>query len=453
MSNINIKQDFLLAAESWVCDGYSVDIRFVADSGQEVQSVWSLLIVLSPLPPSVSHEFIVETEKISVGQIQKNLLSKNDVLKILNTAADGLVETPSTPLRLISERPLYFYSEMAGRDRWFYQMHLQVSGDARPMPNSTEKVIIDNQLRLSSPPFDGLVDVVSWLGLGDLDGDSIPAIVQIRVNPPVDLIFDACCLSSDQLRLTLHAHPQFDTQYVGLAVRASPGISIETRRQVAKEIIWDEVKDGVRKGVVTVVLENADSVLAILMIGSDPVRRQWFVDSTKARNNRFLAIQHFDEDLRMIRKAVLDEGDGHKFEKGISSLLFLLGFSPSIQLETDSPDLIVTTPGGRLIIVECTIRVADFSAKVGKLVDRRGSLIKALHSSGHPADVASVLVCRLPRSQIVAEVESLKTHKVILITEEDLLDSFDRVRHQNNPDEILQEAEALLFQSQEDLFR
>lgn len=452
MSNIDIRNGFLLAAESWVCDGYSVDIRFVADFGHEVQSIWSLLITLSPLPPSVSHEFLVETEKISVGQIQKNLLSKTDVLKILGDAADGLVDAPSTQLRLISERPLYFYSEMAGRDRWFYQMHLQITGAARPMPNPTEKAAIDNQLRLASTPFDGLVDVASWLDLGDLNGDSIPAIVQIRVNPPVDLIFDESCLSGDQLRLTLYAHPQLDTQYIGLAVRASPGISIETRRQVANEIVWNEVKDGIRRGIVTVVLKNADSALAILMIGTDPVRRQWFVDSTKARNNRFLAIQHFDEDLRMIRKAVLEQSDAHKFEKGISSLLFLLGFSPSMQLETDSPDLIVTTPGGRLIIVECTLRIADFSAKLGKLVDRRGSLIKALHASGHPAEVASVLVCRLPRSQIATEVESLKTHKVILISEEDLLGCFDRVRHQNNPDEILQEAEALLFRSQEDLF-
>lgn len=186
----------------------------------------------------------------------------------------------------------------------------------------------------------------------------------------------------------------------------------------------------------------------MLMIGRSTVRRQWFLDPQKARNNRLLAVQHFDQDLKMIRSAVLETSDSARFEQGVAALLFLLGFSPCLQLETASPDLIVTTPGGRLVIVECTTRIADFSAKLGKLVDRRGSLTKSLSASRHPSEVVAVLVCRLPRDQIAAQVEELRSRSIILISGEELVSGFNLVRHSNDPDEILDEAFSSLSTAQ-----
>jgi len=192
--------------------------------------------------------------------------------------------------------------------------------------------------------------------------------------------------------------------------------------------------------VAEITLQNADNVLAILMIENSLVRRQWFVDSTKARNNRLIATQHFDKDLRMIRQAVMESPDSVKFEQGVAALLFLLGFSASIQLETDSPDLIVTTPGGRLVIAECTVRTSNFIEKVGKLVDRRGALSRSLSASGHPAPIFAVLVCRLPRDQIAVHAEVLRAQNVLLATGEDLTRAFDRVRFPTDPDRMLDEA-------------
>ncbi len=146
----------------------------------------------------------------------------------------------------------------------------------------------------------------------------------------------------------------------------------------------------------------------------------------------------------MIKKAVLESADSERFEKGISALLFLLGFSPVLQLENDSPDIIVTTPSGRLLIVECTIRMADFSLKLGKLVDRRGSLSKALHASHHYFRADAALVCALPKDQIAMRVDDAATHKVILVTKEELVLAFDQLRFSNDPDEMIDNAIAKL---------
>jgi hypothetical protein len=254
------------------------------------------------------------------------------------------------------------------------------------------------------------------------------------------LIFEQSALAGDTFSATLYAHPKFDVQRVGLALRAVPGLALTERRQVAGEIKWSSVRNGRRTGIAKITLRNADSVLAMLLIGSSTVRRQWFLDPARARNNRFIAVGQFDRDIRMVRHAVLESPDSTKFERGAAALLFLLGFSPCLPLETDSPDLIVTTPAGKLAVVECTTRIADFASKVGKLVDRRGALSKALSASGHPAPVAAVLVCRLPRDQIAAEAELLRVHKAILVTGENLSAAFDRVRFPNDPDRMLDSA-------------
>jgi hypothetical protein len=326
------------------------------------------------------------------------------------------------------------------RDRWFSELHLQVLGARRPQLSSFELASADNELRLASPPFDGVADACNWLGLTAPGSTLNPNTINIRVGPPVDLIFDECWLTADRLKLTLHAHPKFDVSRVRLAVRAAPGDGLLGRQQIASNIAWRRAKDGRRPGVVEIALPQSDSALVMLMIESSTVRRQWFIDPAKARNNRYLAVQHFDKELRMVRQAVLESSDSVKFEHGVAALLFLLGFTASVQLETDAPDLVVTTPGGKLTIVECTIRTSDIATKLGKLVDRRGSISKYLAASGHPAEVNAVLVCRSPRDQLPAQAHEASQNKVILLTNEDLLSAFDRVRLPGDADDILEGA-------------
>ena len=175
----------------------------------------------------------------------------------------------------------------------------------------------------------------------------------------------------------------------------------------------------------------------MLMVGDSVVQRHWFPDPVKARNRRLLAVRHFDSELRMLRAAVLDTTDSDQFEQGIASLLFLLGFAPVVQIEKDSPDIVVATPGGQLGIVECTTRIADFSMKLGKLVDRRGALAKAMDGAGHPSDIVAVLVCRLPKDQIASVKDELRAQRVRLIAKEELVTALEYVLHPPDPDELV----------------
>ena len=239
---------------------------------------------------------------------------------------------------------------------------------------------------------------------------------------------------------------------VGLAISSAPPQGLTGRQQIASHIKWGDVVNNRREGIAVVATNGCDSVLTILMVGAFTIRRQWIGDPSKARNNRYIAVSHFDRDLRKVREAVLDLSDSKKFEQGIAALLFLLGYSPAQQIETESPDLIVATPGGKLLVVECTLKVSDFAAKMGKLVDRRESQAKALELAGHSVKVLAVLICRLPRDQIATHSDQLRAHKIFLQTRGDLEDAFYRVTYPRDLDKAVDEICGALQSNQAELF-
>lgn len=436
--------DFLSAVDEWLCDDYTLDIRYVARPTPNGLEIISALIAMNPLKASIDSSFSIATENIVAGQIQQYPVNKKELNNILTESTQRRISIESVTLRLAGNTPFDYYSEMSHRERWFSELHLQISGGRSPISSAESFSKIGNDLRAANPPFDGLSDLTGWLGIDSAALNGGTPTITVRVGPPVDLMTNRCELHDNQLTLVLHAHGAFDPQRISLAVRGLPGGGLVGRQQVASLVKWAAVSNNRREGVASIPIQDSDSALAILMIGASTVRRQWFLDPARARNYRYMAVQHFDTDLRKIRSAVLEAPESAKFEQGVAALLFLLGFSPVLQIETDSPDLIVTTPGGQLVLVECTTKISDFSLKLGKLVDRRGSLSKSLAGAGHPPEILAVLICRSPRDQIAAHEDELRTHKVRLLAREDLVGSFDRVRHPNDPDKIVIDARASL---------
>jgi hypothetical protein len=436
-----IKNTFLGSSKEWVSDGYSVSIRFVASVDEGNLSILEAEILLAPILSDINNSFLVKKGAIFLGQIDINAATEKELTEIIENASRGIIKTPEGDITLEKDSDYSFYSETNHRELWFYQLHLSIVGLSNTNTMSYDLTEIDNILRLSSPPFDGLKDAEIFLGLkGNKLNNRNPSI-NIRISPPVDLIFNECSLCNDEFSLVLHAHHNFNINLLNVALRAVPGLGLKSRFHISTELKWDGVNKNICKGTASIKVKDADSVMIMLMVGNTTVRRQWFLDPNKSRNNRLLAVQHFDQDLKMIRHAVLETTNSPSFENGISALLFLLGFSPCVQIETDSPDIIVQTPSGRIILVECTLKISDFSTKLGKLVDRRGALTKSFEKIGHMTSISAALVCRLPRDQIAAKADDLASHNAILITQEILNEAFSQVRNHNDPDEMLDKAE------------
>ncbi|WGG52807.1 hypothetical protein [Rugamonas sp. DEMB1] len=447
ISNI-YKSEFLRAANEWICESYSATLQYIILKSDEGES-WlaAAVIAVNPLESDNSLSFSINAENISAGQIQLNNFSKSDILAIIADASIGKLFIDDKYIELSMEKDLGFHSEMYHENRWFCDLHLQIIGPRPTFQINIDFTKIDNQLRASTPPFDGLSDLGNWLSLTIPRNASFQPSINLRIAPPVDIMTAQSSLENDELRLVVHAHPSFDINKVAIAVRAVPGQALTGRRQAASELIWGPKEQNPRRGVACIKIAHADNALAILMLGQDTVRRNWFIDPYKARNSRLLATGLFDNDLRRLKKAIFETSDSREFEKGIGSLSFLLGLTPALQVESDAPDLIITTPNGRIALVECTLRIADFQTKLGKLVDRSRALSKFLASSNHNARVYSILICALPKDQITFDYLELQARKVTLITKEDLLNAFEKMRFPIEPDSFFDTIDAIFLES------
>lgn len=448
MSN-SYKEQFLKASEDWVCDACSIDIRYLAKKDGDIKYLVAASIGISPLPPTDDLEFCLETSDICAGQIQLSGQDKEDLLEILEQAAQGKLKANGLSLELFCDREYGYHSELSYGDKWFTELKLQVNGGRSTALSLShiDACKIDDALRQCSPPFDGLADLTGWLGLrNSLQTHDSPSI-NISVLPPVDLNFHASSLEKDVLKLKLYAHPNFDLERLDVAIRTVPGVGVKSRKQVTSEIKWKSAKKGVREGQARIRLDKADSVLTMLVIGDITVRRQWLLDPTKSGNNRLVSVQLFDKELKMIRNALFESADPTRFEMGVAALFFLMGFSSVVQLENDSPDVVVTTPGGRIILIECTTRIADFSSKLGKLVDRKRMLSKVLEDSKSQSRVDGILVCALPKDQIAIRVDELQKHQVVLMTKNDLITALEQVRFHMDPERFIEDSIAKMTSS------
>lgn len=442
MSVYKLKDEFIRACEAWLCDSYSATVQYLAlRNANGITQLAEAVITVAPLPGGGDLDFIIDESLILVGQMQLNNLSSEKIKELLADVCDGTVTVEGERLSLGGIDDLGFHSDMIQENRWFSDLHLDVIG---PRPASHPDVdfqAIDNQLRISTPPFDGLADVCGWLGLSASRQALWQPSIKIRMLSPVDLSFPETTLRNNQLQLTLHAHPSLDVAKIEVAIKTTPGVRLHGRQQVASQIRWAQDVSTYRNGIALVTLDNAENVLVMLMLSGRIVRRQWFVDSSKAANPRFTVMRHFDEGLSRLEKQVFETNDSRDFEKGISSLLYLMGFASAVCAEHNAPDIILSTPSGRIALIECTLRTSDFANKLGKLVDRGRSAAKALPALGVHADIFSVLVCALPIDQIKHAPADLKAHRIALVTRENLMDAFERLRGPQDPDGLLNKLE------------
>jgi len=285
-------------------------------------------------------------------------------------------------------------------------------------------------------PFDGAQDLINYLNLPDTIFSHKPAQVEIRISPPVDVRIDESFLSKGRLELTIHAHPKLKTEAISLAIQEFPE-SPNSRRQVASQILWGSAEDGRQIGKLSIEATNTFAVKTVLMAGRNTVRRQFFEDILKVPNRRLFSISAFDSELKKLRKDLTDTTNSEHFEKAVNSLAYVLGFSGCIMNETDAPDIILSTKNHNVVLIECTLKTADFNNKLGKLVDRKNTLIGLLQKAGDNRKVHSYLVSGQFKAAIVHDAKELLSHDVVLLTKESLLKLLENLKFPQEPDELL----------------
>lgn len=433
---------FKSAASEWLCDPYSVDIRYIAIRENNVNILLACVINFYPIKFTTSRNLSLTANNLIAGQEQINDLSLDKLKIFIANLELGKLDLKNLSMSLLSNERLSFYTEMISNDRWYCDAHLLILGDFRNSISNIEIAKINSALRHGELPFDGLNDLVTYLNLPDpFSGQRQPQI-EIRISPPIDIRIEESSLSKGKFNLILHAHPKLNTNNITLAFRTFPE-TLTSRKQVSSKIKWKLKKDGLQIGKLGIRETKAFAVQAILLAGSNTVRRQFFDDILKVPNRRLFAISAYDKDLKMLKQALSDTGSD-KFEKAVNSLAYILGFSGCVLNEMNAPDIILSTPSENLVVIECTTRIADFATKLGKLVDRKNALITLLEKSGDSRKVYSYLVCGLPKNQIRHSELDLARDKVTLLTKETLDELLNQLKFPRDLEKLLSDDEKIL---------
>ncbi|MEL4893812.1 hypothetical protein PQU63_20480 [Xanthomonas protegens] len=445
MTEISIVDSYLSEALPWITGRSTVDIRFlarrVAEGGYQTLAV-HFDVIPSPQDDNDAFNFSLDMGDVWLGQWRDSGVDSSVAIQLLKGAAKGVVEVYGRKIFIPSDFSPVF-SRFQGESEWYVGGlgFLMQGSCAAHEVQDFNLALLDNELRRASPPFDGIEDALHWLGLKEDFGFSTFGRLRVRVAPPADLLLNETFIENGVLSLAIVVHPQCDVATLSVAVRGAPGVGVSSRLQIAGEIIWEAPGEVRRIGRARVELPQADSVLIMLSVGTHYVRRHWFVDPVRSSNERLLAVRLFDGDLKMLKRYLLGAQNQEKFELAVAELLFLSGFSSAIQCETDASDIVVFTPGGRVALVECTLRVSDFSAKIGKLVHRREALVQALSKDGRVGQVLSVIVCHASRAQIAPTDAELARRGVLVVARESLERHIDSLHFPVDADKIYVECQ------------
>lgn len=441
-SNDKYLELFKNTVANWLCDPYSIDIRYFGVKENSTNILLSCSVYLSPIGKAENTSLQVSTDKFIAGQAIIPDLPIEELHTFLNNLLSGRLTIEQELLTLGAEDRLSFYSDMSSPDRWYTEGHIAIRADSRNPISDLELIEIDTALRANDIPFDGLNDLLSFLTLQNTITGHHQPIIEIRIAPPIDIINNETRLSADTLVLVLHAHPAFDLKAAKVALKEFPQHS-NSRKQISNLIKWEGKQDR-QVGVLNLPISDAFVVQVLLSLGNITIRRQFFEDTSKSPNRRYLAITCFDKDLKRLKQTLTESFDAPRFEIAINALAYMLGLSGTQVPETNAPDLVLSTPDDNIVIIECTLRIADFGTKLGKLVDRRNSLRSLLEAVKENRKVYAYLICGLSDKDIVYDINSLANNNVTLLTRESLEKLLDQVKLPIDIEKLLLEDESRL---------
>jgi hypothetical protein len=409
--------------ESWRFGVAHVRAQYVAVF---VEGSWVLVYARVDLDPFELTEPLnqaISTSSIRAGHVKVSVTQSEleDFMAALRAGRLHLSKH-SLDLALPADQEISSYAPTPMVEPEYFTPELEVKCMRQTMlTQSFDYALANAELRRNAVPFDGMVDLLSFFGLGNSGHLPHEQKILVTLNPPGDIIFDGCSLSQDCLRLKVMRRVSLGRDSLVLGLRKIPNPSMERRSQIADKIQWQPEAAGFETGYVETSADDCSVAELLLSVGGYTVRRYFLPDVGKSLNQRLVDYRRFDPELQHLGRALkAGKNDSRSLEAGVATLLHLLGASTLTPPNPDTPDVIAETIGKRLALIECTIKVESLREKVGKLVNRRELINRENGLNSPTREVLAILVVNQPRHTIVNEDKYLSDNQVVLIAQEDL---------------------------------
>jgi hypothetical protein len=244
-------------------------------------------------------------------------------------------------------------------------------------------------------------------------------------------------------------------------LKSSIGVRIQEKQNVTKrftidgkELAWTR-NDSFQRGATLAPVPTGAALYCIACYAGQGQHYWWVADPKTAQNPFRVIHEVFDTKLtvlqELIAKAQVRGGGGNArdLEMAVEWLLWMLGFSPTHiggpSRMSEAPDLIVATPQGNILVVECTTGLLKEINKLPHLVERTEQIRKGLLISGNQyLRVLPVLATTKTRDEVRADLEQAHRLGILVVTKEDILKLIDRTIVFPDANKLYTEAEEAL---------
>jgi len=330
---------------------------------------------------------------------------------------------------------------------------LIVSGAA--LPHHRFSLELNWELKASDPPYDSLGELLNEFMLGGYDGDLSCIEVSIPNFAEVDLKSQ---VSGSVAKPGVMLPPGLDRTPLSLGILLyHQGAAVKRVVLRGDQLTWSQ-REGPptpkhQLGIGTVEIPVGAALKCIAVYNGIAQHEGWIGDPDAFPNWRRTVYERADSGCEVMRDFLFEDKkarrkEGGDFEEGVASLMWILGFgvlhlrSPRMH---DNPDLLLTTPHGRLVLVECTTGIIDNDDKLAKLHARARSLKSQLEKAGQGyIELVPVLVTALPTASVV-DIDKAARFGIVVVTQEGLRSAFERSIVPVDPDALVTEQQQLLL--------
>lgn len=437
---------------AWVVDSYSVNVNFLAKYVDSKWVLWNCRLAFGPRLWEKDESWEVQTSNILAGNMKLNVQSIGQAESLLESAVNGLITTGNFNLSLPNQSRSYYLSTTEYNPIFFsHSLKVTVNQHTDLGVSSILSFVINEELRCGVHPFDGIGDLCSFLGFNENALLSDP-FIELIVQPPADLDTAQCDMNDGNLKLALFKHPKLESSDFSIGLRCFPKPSIQNRFKIpTADIAWVK-RDDFESGLMYKQFTDTVMVQVFLSVKGKIVRRHVIHDRSRATNLRYQLHNHFDVNLKKLKESLFSEKKPQDFEKAIGIVFNILGFSVCTFIDTDAPDIILSSPKGRVVLVECTLRTHDIRTKAGKLHHRKTEIINKIKIDFPWVEVVPVLVCNQPRDTITEDF-FVNDNNIILFCQEDIVQALETLQLLSDPDDLLDKGFEKLEKNAEDIFK
>ena len=457
----NSLNDFRALVDPWIA---SYDAAVVAGMGVFEGTERRLLsgrIVFAPTLPETIKIQALNGQKLWAAAEHVSRDS-DQIERMFADIAGGIISIGGKPARLLADTTnRYDFSYAPSYPPGFNTANqsaarlpvLFVSGESRfqALNRGINTAELEWYLRSLNPPFFDLSDLHSYYGLPS-PGDR--SLVELVVRPPVEI--DARSTIADgKMYIRLLACRGVEVEQIAVGYKLVGGVNGGLRTSLSSEKFSWGPGAKFREGVASVEIADTPTAQCYLTYAGSSIQTWWVIDPKRHLNPRRAVHAAFDPDLGVVNRLLFDtkRSDSRTFEDGVAMLLGMLGFSVTqhgrSQKLSDAPDLVATTPGGQIAVVECTTGLPDQDDQVAKALRRAELLRRSLTSAGWPGiRVLAVVVTSLTTTEVEGQRRHAENQGVLVLCLEDLQAALTRTIAPVDADQVLREQEEQLAKAQ-----